>query len=512
VSKAALPLISADPGVVRVVQAQVRRVVIAIGMMGLLGTAPGSLLATLSTDPPRPAAVELQNLRERTVRRQAMARQLAEQVETLAAEIAAQKAARQEYETDYSAARQQLAGLERELDYLVPRLLAREALVEARRDQASRALARLANVSREVDIAPEVRARLLAVSPMMLDRLYGAEASAAQLRQEAEQQSVSYHRLLDRAPALLEARQRAERLREQAARRKQAVEDRLAGLHAEIAGLVAEQQRIARKLMARESAELARAEPQADEPTAGATGPQTAPDQLPEAVVRGELAEPLPVAEALGAGAVTGRPKGVVAGRPEPALSANADVGRLIGPPPAKPGGIQAPAAASVTAGLAQAESRPLDAAPTAPSRLAALVTAARLDVQDPPVLPVPGDVVLGGHPRLVPGEHDPSLVIEAEAGQAVAAPERGRVVFAGRFKRYGLLLMIEHSADYHTLLWGFAELRVQRGDQVRAGQVVGVLGTPKGGPASLHMEVRRNGEPVNPLLWMAATSSKVQG
>lgn len=493
--------------------ARVRQVAVVVTLVGVLGTAPGSLLATLTIEPQQPAAVNLRDLRERTTRRQALVRELTARVEAVESEIAAQTTARREHDAEYAAARERLAVLERDLDYLVPRLLARETLVEARRDQATRALARLADVSREVDIAPEVRARLLAVGPMMLDRLHGAEASAARLRNTAEARSAEYQELLAHAPVVLEARQRAELLRQQAAKRKTAAQERLADLRAEIASLVAEQTRIAQELIAREAAEVARAEPQPDEPTTHGARSGTASDRLPEAIVKGEMADDdLLVAQPLGTVEITGASKRALAGRPDPALSANADVGSLIGPPPAKPRGIDTPAGASVAAGLAAASGLRTEGAPITRSSLSARVDPGALEATSAPVLPVPGEVIAGGHPRLVRGEHDPSLVIEARAGQVVGAPDHGRVVFAGRFKRYGLLLMIEHSPDYHTLLWGFAELHVERGDGVRAGQVVGVLGAPKGLPASLHMEVRQNGEPVNPLLWMAASNSKVQG
>jgi len=93
-----------------------------------------------------------------------------------------------------------------------------------------------------------------------------------------------------------------------------------------------------------------------------------------------------------------------------------------------------------------------------------------------------------------------------------VAAPEGGREVFAGGFKSYGLLLIIEHQREYHTLLWGFSKLDVETGDRVRTGQIVGVMAADVEGPPELHVEVRRNGRPVNPLPWLAASSNKVRG
>ena len=84
--------------------------------------------------------------------------------------------------------------------------------------------------------------------------------------------------------------------------------------------------------------------------------------------------------------------------------------------------------------------------------------------------------------------------------------------MFAAPFKSYGLLLIIEHQREYHTLLWGFAKLAVGVGDRVRAGQIVGVMDVMRIVPPGLDVELRRNGRPVDPLPWLAGSSSKVRG
>ena len=96
--------------------------------------------------------------------------------------------------------------------------------------------------------------------------------------------------------------------------------------------------------------------------------------------------------------------------------------------------------------------------------------------------------------------------------GQRVAASQDGRVVFADAFKDYGLLLIIEHGSEYHTLLWGFAKLQVAVGDEVRDGEILGVMDVIDGVPPRLGLEFRWRGRPVNPLPWLAGSSSKVRG
>jgi hypothetical protein len=121
-----------------------------------------------------------------------------------------------------------------------------------------------------------------------------------------------------------------------------------------------------------------------------------------------------------------------------------------------------------------------------------------------PPLLPMPD----GLHDRALVARRGPELTIPAAPGQAVAAPVEGRVAFAGRFKSYGLLLILEHEGEYHTLLWGFARLDVHHGDQVEVGQIVGIMDAKGDDPPVLHVERRRNGRPVD----IAASSNGIQG
>ncbi len=101
-------------------------------------------------------------------------------------------------------------------------------------------------------------------------------------------------------------------------------------------------------------------------------------------------------------------------------------------------------------------------------------------------------------------------ITITARAGAQVVAPFDGIVAFAGPFRGYGQLLIIEHSEGYHTLLAGFGHIDAVVGQRVLAGEPVGVM-VDQGAP-TLYVELRRDGQPINPLPWLADRSGKNSG
>ncbi len=102
-------------------------------------------------------------------------------------------------------------------------------------------------------------------------------------------------------------------------------------------------------------------------------------------------------------------------------------------------------------------------------------------------------------------------ITIETQPGAQVVAPYDGRVAFAGPFRGYGLLLIIEHGEGYHTLLAGMARIDSGVGQSLVAGEPVGVMDQAEDKPL-LYVELRRNGQPINPLPWLTARKTKVSG
>ncbi|MSO77200.1 MAG: peptidase M23 [Alphaproteobacteria bacterium] len=96
-------------------------------------------------------------------------------------------------------------------------------------------------------------------------------------------------------------------------------------------------------------------------------------------------------------------------------------------------------------------------------------------------------------------------VTLTTRALAQVVAPYDGKVVYAGPFRGYGLLLIIEHSDDYHSLLMGLSRLTASPGQILLAGEPVGIMGAADSGELRLYMELRHHGQPINPLPWLAA-------
>jgi septal ring factor EnvC (AmiA/AmiB activator) len=109
-------------------------------------------------------------------------------------------------------------------------------------------------------------------------------------------------------------------------------------------------------------------------------------------------------------------------------------------------------------------------------------------------------------------GQRSRGLVVSADRPQPIVAPARGIVAYAGRFRDMGLLLIIEHGDAYHSLVIGASRLEVQAGDVVTEGQAVGWLERSPSGSMDLYFELRRVGEPVDPMPVLSAHDGEVEG
>lgn len=126
--------------------------------------------------------------------------------------------------------------------------------------------------------------------------------------------------------------------------------------------------------------------------------------------------------------------------------------------------------------------------------------------------LPVRGSIErqFGGDDEF--GQPSRGVTVRTRGNAQIVAPREGEVVFAGPFRGYGQLLIIEHGQEYHVLLAGMARIDVSVGDKVMAGEPVGTMGDAGEAEPRLYLELRRKGRPVNPLPWLAAGRTEVNG
>jgi septal ring factor EnvC (AmiA/AmiB activator) len=103
-------------------------------------------------------------------------------------------------------------------------------------------------------------------------------------------------------------------------------------------------------------------------------------------------------------------------------------------------------------------------------------------------------------------------ITIETRDDARVITPYDGEVVYAGPFRGYGRLLIIDHGEGYHTLLAGFSRIDSFLGQWLLAGEPVGVMGRGLTGYTSLYVEFRHDGIAVNPLNWLMASGQKADG
>ena len=119
--------------------------------------------------------------------------------------------------------------------------------------------------------------------------------------------------------------------------------------------------------------------------------------------------------------------------------------------------------------------------------------------------MPVTGHIATGYGQRAGEGIITQGVTIAAQPGAIVTAPSRGTVRFAGPFRQYKLLVIIQHPNGEHSLLGGMQELYTRTGAKVDAGEPLGKLSTQSkmagdsSTPTSLYYERRRNGKPIDP-------------
>lgn len=119
-------------------------------------------------------------------------------------------------------------------------------------------------------------------------------------------------------------------------------------------------------------------------------------------------------------------------------------------------------------------------------------------------------------------GGTEKGISVATRAGAQVTSPCDGWVVYAGPFRSFGQLLILNAGGGYHVLLAGMERISVHPGQFVLTGEPIAVMDSGRQvaaavptGPSKpvLYVEFRKDGTPVDPGPWWAASQSeKVRG
>jgi septal ring factor EnvC (AmiA/AmiB activator) len=129
--------------------------------------------------------------------------------------------------------------------------------------------------------------------------------------------------------------------------------------------------------------------------------------------------------------------------------------------------------------------------------------------------MPAQGKRVLGFGDKTQFGTQSMGMVLETRHSAQVRAPSDGSVLWAGPFRTWGQLLIINAEDGYHILLAGLSQIDVQVGQFVLAGEPVGFMSAAprsqsaksEGNAPVLYVEFRKDNRPIDPAPWWAVRS-----
>ncbi len=129
--------------------------------------------------------------------------------------------------------------------------------------------------------------------------------------------------------------------------------------------------------------------------------------------------------------------------------------------------------------------------------------------------LPAQGKRVLGYGDKTQFGTQSMGVVLETRHSAQVRSPSDGSVLWAGPFRTWGQLLIINAEDGYHILLAGLSQIDVQVGQFVLSGEPVGLMSAAprsqsaksEGNAPVLYVEFRKDNRPIDPDPWWAVRS-----
>ena len=115
--------------------------------------------------------------------------------------------------------------------------------------------------------------------------------------------------------------------------------------------------------------------------------------------------------------------------------------------------------------------------------------------------MPARGTIVTRYGEETSKGVSSKGIIVKTRPQAQVISPFDGNVIFAGPFRGYGNLIIIEHGKGYLSLLAGLDSINCELGQMLLAGEPVGQM--PDSSDSKLYIEIRKDNHPINPLTWI---------
>jgi septal ring factor EnvC (AmiA/AmiB activator) len=116
---------------------------------------------------------------------------------------------------------------------------------------------------------------------------------------------------------------------------------------------------------------------------------------------------------------------------------------------------------------------------------------------------PAAGTIASAYGARMEGGARTTGLTFRTRHAAQVTSPHDGRIEFAGPFRTYGRVLIVNVGGGYHLVLAGLGATFVEAGQEVLAGEPIGEMPGDARIVPNLYMEVRQAGETRDPALWL---------
>lgn len=205
--------------------------------------------------------------------------------------------------------------------------------------------------------------------------------------------------------------------------------------------------------------------------------------------------------------------------------------GEAVQPQPSKPPevALNVPPAKSSDPSVVELAPAAVSLVPGSPNRIKPAIPF--IEAKGRLALPAQGRRVLSYGDKTQYGGTSKGLVIETRYSAQVTSPCDGWIVYAGEFRSYGQLLIMNAGGGYHVLMAGLSQIDVQPGQFVLASEPVGTMsgaprtaqlavqptgaGTGAASPQSnapvIYVEFRKDGQPLDPDPWWVSSHQKVQ-